>query len=51
MWRGLRKRGRSLPGLYGELRQSSNAESEYTAAEDRDGLPRRKTCQSEKGQN
>lgn len=51
MWRRLRKRGRSLPGLSGELRQSSNAESKYTAGEGRDRLPRRQTCQSVQGHN
>lgn len=49
MWRRLRKCDRSLPGLYGELGWSSNAESEYTAGEGRDGLPGRKTCQSVQG--
>ena len=47
--RRLIKCGRSLPGRYGELGQSSNAESEYAAGEGRDGLPRSKTCQSVKG--
>ena len=33
MWTKLRKCGRSLPGLYEELRQSLNAENEYAADE------------------